>query len=349
MPKQTQPQQSGAALLRADLRSGEFRRCYVFCGEEAYLRDYYLSQLRAKIVSGPAEAFNSHRFDAKDFRVEALGEAVEALPVMAEHTFVQLDDVDLFHLDEDARGRLVDILEDIPDYCTLALVYDVVEYKPDRKQRKLCDALARCATVLDFPKQTQASLIEWTVRHFGTTGKKISADLCAYLIFLTGGTMTALAAEIGKIAAYAEGPEIMRSDIDAVVIPVLDAQVFDITDALAARDFALALEKLETILRMQLEPIPVLAAIGSNLRRLLAARTVSERGFGSDELTKLCSIGDYAARKTMSAARNFTTEWCEQAVLLCAETDYRIKTSYDEPERLLELLLLRLAEEARHA
>ena len=39
---------------------------------------------------------------------------------------------------------------------------------------------------------------------------------------------------------------------------------------------------------------------------------------------------------------------CRQAVLLCCETDYRIKTSYDEPERLLETLILTLAEEARH-
>ena len=30
------------------------------------------------------------------------------------------------------------------------------------------------------------------------------------------------------------------------------------------------------------------------------------------------------------------------------ETDYKIKTSFDEPERLLELLILQLAQEARN-
>ena len=30
------------------------------------------------------------------------------------------------------------------------------------------------------------------------------------------------------------------------------------------------------------------------------------------------------------------------------ETDYAMKTSYDEKERLLELLVLRLSQEARH-
>jgi len=38
----------------------------------------------------------------------------------------------------------------------------------------------------------------------------------------------------------------------------------------------------------------------------------------------------------------------DTALPLCAETDYRLKTSFDEPERLLELLVLRLAQEAGH-
>ena len=35
-------------------------------------------------------------------------------------------------------------------------------------------------------------------------------------------------------------------------------------------------------------------------------------------------------------------------MLLCCQTDYRIKTSYDTPEHLAQTLILSLAEEARH-
>ena len=42
------------------------------------------------------------------------------------------------------------------------------------------------------------------------------------------------------------------------------------------------------------------------------------------------------------------SRFCEKAVLLCRDTDHKLKTSYDTEERLLELLLLQLAEEARH-
>ena len=51
----------------------------------------------------------------------------------------------------------------------------------------------------------------------------------------------------------------------------------------------------------------------------------------------------------MAAAVRVTQGFCDRAVLLCTETDYQMKTSYDDPERLLGLLLLRLSEEAKHA
>ena len=62
---------------------------------------------------------------------------------------------------------------------------------------------------------------------------------------------------------------------------------------------------------------------------------------------KLCGIPDYPARKTMDAARRFSSDFCRFSAELILETDYKMKTSYDEPERLLELLILQLAQEAR--
>ena len=63
---------------------------------------------------------------------------------------------------------------------------------------------------------------------------------------------------------------------------------------------------------------------------------------------KLCGMPDYPARKTMEAARGFSAPFCKKAAELILETDYRLKTSYDDSQRLLELLVLELAREASH-
>ena len=50
----------------------------------------------------------------------------------------------------------------------------------------------------------------------------------------------------------------------------------------------------------------------------------------------------------MTAARRVTDGFCQRAIELALDTDIAMKTSADEPERLLELLLVRLAQEAQH-
>jgi DNA polymerase III delta subunit len=59
-------------------------------------------------------------------------------------------------------------------------------------------------------------------------------------------------------------------------------------------------------------------------------------------------MGDYAARRTMDTARRFQPSFYKKAAALVLETDHGMKTSFDDPKRLLELLILQLAQEAQH-
>ena len=158
-----------------------------------------------------------------------------------------------------------------------------------------------------------------------------------------------MAAEISKVAAYCTAQDVSRADIDAVVEPVLDAVIFELTDAIAEGRHASALQILRTLLRMQEEPIPILGAIGANLRRAAAAKTLLASGKGTNELMKLYGMSSYPAQKAFGFARRMPERFFRAALPLCAETDYQIKTSYDDPGALLELLILRLAQEASHA
>ena len=169
-----------------------------------------------------------------------------------------------------------------------------------------------------------------------------------YLIDITGGTMTALAGEIDKICAYSGADEIKRTDIDAVTEPVLDAVVFQMTDLLSAGRYDQAFGKLQQLLKMQEEPIAILGAVGGHFRRISTARTLLDNGRNASQLQKLCGMPDFVARKTMEAARRFRPEFCRKAAQLVLETDYKMKTSFDDNERLLELLILQLAQEARN-
>ena len=341
------PASDNFQLLKTQIKNKDVGRFYVFHGEEIFLLHYYFDKIRDLLIDDLTESFNFHKLNQENFDLQSFVDSVENFPMMAEHTLVHVDEVDLFKLPEGDRTKIAEVLSDIPDWCTVVFTYETVFWKPDKRLKKLWEAIDSNGLIVEFAKQGQRELISWVSRHFLARGKRISNDLCAYLIDITGGTMTALAGEISKISAYSGADEIKKSDIDAVTEPVLDAVVFQMTDLLSEGKYGQAIQKLQTLLKMQQEPIMILGAVGGHFRRISAARTLLDNGRNAADLQKLCGIPDYPARKTMEAARRFKPEFCRTAAELVLETDYKMKTSFDDNERLLELLILQLAQEAR--
>lgn len=338
---------AGFDQLKLDMKSKQPARFYVFYGEEDYLRMDYIARIKGLLLDDLTADFNFHRLNPETFSIELLANSLESLPMMAERSVILVEDVDLFALDGDSREKLTGLLSDVPDYCCLILSYE--EFKPDKRKKNLWDAISRNAVLVDFPYQSETSLINWIGRHFRHEGKEIDNRLCAYLLELCGQSMTRLSGEIGKICAYSGADTIVRADIDAVVEPTLDAVVFQISDALAQREFDRALERLHAVLKMQTDPISIVATIGNQMRRLNAAKILQSEGKNAEDFMRLYGIQfSSLANKTMGQARRLSERFCRQAVLLCCETDLRLKSSYGDGEELAELLILQLAEEARH-
>lgn len=45
--------------FKQDLKNNTLGNFYIFCGEEAFLRDYYLAELTKKLSNGPAPSLTS--------------------------------------------------------------------------------------------------------------------------------------------------------------------------------------------------------------------------------------------------------------------------------------------------
>ena len=339
--------QDTAALkqLKHDLSCGEVGRLYVFHGEEAYLRDYYLGRLRQALVGDGMEEFNLHLLSGKDLTPRDLEQAVDCLPVMSPRTLVQVNDCDLFKAGEKDREEFIRIFSQLPEYCCVVFVYDLIPYKADART-KLAGALREYGSVVAFQRQEQGDLVDWIRRRFKALGKEIDSEQARYLIFLCGDLMNALIGEIGKIGAYARGGRITREDIDAVATPQLDAVVFQMTDAIGAGNFDRAAQVLGELFQMQEPPIRILYSLGRQMRQLYAARLALEQRRGSAALERQWGIKSYPAEKLMASARRFSLPWCRRAVIRCAQTDLALKSSGGDGRELLTGLLLELASPA---
>ncbi len=215
-------------------------------------------------------------------------------------------------------------------------------YKPDART-KLAASLKDHGLAVEFPRQQQGDLVDWIVRRFKATGHDIDSEQAKYLIFLCGDLMHNLASEIGKIGAYAKARRITRADIDAVATRQLDAVVFQLTDALSARNYDRAMATLSDLLHMQEVPYVILGAMGKYLRQLYAARVALESRRSADDLAALWKMHPYPCSKLMSAAQRVSLAWCREALRAAARADLALKSTGAAPKDVLTDLVLGLA------
>ena len=341
-PKKPKTDNTAMRELKRDLKSGTPRRLYLFHGEEAFLRDYYLGRLKESLLPAGLEDFNLHAAKGRDCSVEWIAQAVDCLPMMSERTLVVVTDFDLFGQGDKGKERLVEILSNLPDYCCLVFVYDLLAYKPDKS--KLATLLKQEGAAVHFQRQEQKTLAAWICRQFEKAGKLVDSADAEYLIFLVGDLMHDLSAEIGKIAAYTPNQRVTRGDMDAVAVPKVEAVVYQMTDAMARKDFDKAASVLADLLHSREPGVMILSVMGKYFRQLYTARLFLSAGKSREEFMDMWAMkSGYQADKLLGAARGFSLPWCRYAVRRCAETDLLLKNTYGQEGEVLTALLMELA------
>lgn len=322
-------------------------RLYLLWGPEDYLRELYVQTLRELCVPEGEDSFSYKRMDGPEPELRELAAAIDAIPFLSERSFIELRGVDLNHLpDADALQKL---LEDIPDYCTIAFVQSAA-FEPDGRL-KLIKFLKESGFELKFTGQTQESLVKWIAKRFAAYGKRVELETAQHLIFVSGDLMNRLIPEIEKVAAYAKGEVVTIADVDAVAHHLPEAIVFEMTDHMARREYNAAMEVLDELLSdKNNEPIAMLAVIGGQMRRLYAARLAAEKGLGAAYVMDVCKLRyDSIASRLIASSRGFSLPQLKRAVELCAEADYQMKSSSSDDLELLKELVLRIAAGEDHA
>lgn len=335
--------EDGIKKLKSDMASKKMGVLYLLWGEESYLREFYVDKIKDILLTKGLEDLNYKRFEGKNTDLQAVREAVDALPVFSERTVVEIKDFDIYKCSADKRAVVEEILSDIPEYCCLIFNYTSSDFKPDGRT-KMHTLIKEKGVPVELKKQEQSDLINWIRRRFNAIDKDIDRREAEYLIFYCGGLMTSLITEIEKIGAYSAGQKITRADIETVGSPALDAVVFKLTDALARKDFEDSAKILGDLLAMRESPIMILAVVGRQARQLFTARLALDVGEGADYIQKLWGMkSSYPARLLINSVKRLSTSWCRQAVIICAETDLKMKSTGIDGEVLIKELFIGLA------
>ncbi len=327
------------------LKSGEPGRLYLLWGQEDYLRESYMTELKRLCLPDGGDDFSYRRIDGPTVDLRALAESVSALPFMTERTLTEVRGFDINKCRDADADELEGIVSDLPDWATLVFVMGT-DYAVDWRLRA-AKAIKKHGLAVEFTEQDSVALLPWIRKRFAALGKTIDSETSDYLVQTSGSLMNELIPEISKLAASARGDTITLSDVDKYAHHLPEARVFEMTDRMAARDWDGAARLMAELIASGEDPIKTNSIIAGQLQRLYAARVALDEGLGQAYVIKMFDIRfDSIARKLIQSAGSFTLGQLARAVELCAETDYAMKSAAEDDAALLSLLLCRLAAEA---
>jgi len=329
--------------LKADLKSGNIRPLYIFHGTEKYLLEYYLGEIEKALIDPAMREFNDIRFSQQDITAAKLIDTVEGYPAFSDRKLIVLNDIDLQKPVSDDGDLFERIFSDIPDYCCIVAVYDVLPYKLDSR-KKISKIIKEKGFEVEFPEQEPRMLISWLKNHFKSAGKILDTDVGEYMLFVCGRSMNKLAMECEKLSAYAKGDFITKADIDAACIPVVEAVVYEISDAVLEKNYGRAILLLRELEANKEEPVATLSAFGRQFRQLMYIKTLLSEKTSEGDIGRLLNLrSNYVVRKLCGTARMLSVSWPRKAVVLCTECDYALKSSGGDKYLLLEDLVMELA------
>ena len=340
MAKKTEDKLNYKQAVRSLKEQGP-QRLYLLWGPEDYLREYYVGELKKLCLPDGEESFSLKRMNGPELDPQELQQAIDAVPFLSEHSFVELRGIDLNHIKD--ADKIQAVLSDIPDYCTVAFIQSA-DFEPDGRL-KLIKGLRNLGQEIQFTRQNQGDLINWLAKRFAALGKGLEIEAAQRLIFVSGDLMNRLIPEVEKVAAFAKGDKVTVSDVDAVANHIPEAVIFEMTEQISQKKFNLALSTLAELMSdKNNEPIPMLAMLGTQMRRLYAARLSQERQLGMKYVMETCACKyDFQATKLLQAARGYTLPQLIRAVELCAEGDYRLKSSGEDGRDVLKEIVARIA------
>lgn len=219
----------------------------------------------------------------------------------------------------------------------------VSEKKELPKSDKFLKNLKKYGKIQHFQPLSRAELKTWIKNDFQKQGIEVAPGVIDLLVESVGNDLWQLANEIKKISLYKKKEKkVVVSDVEFLVRPKIETDIFKTVDALANREKKKALQLIQKHLEKGDSPFYLLTMINFQFRNLLIACSLRENGKTLNDLLQLKLSHPYVAKKSWMASYAFTVSQLKKIYQRIFEADFGIKTGRIAPEIGLKMLVAQL-------
>lgn len=323
--------------LMRRLRGGQIPPLVLLQGQEPYLVERAVRNLRQAVFPGGQDEFNDHLFQAKDCTAQQIFDAALTLPVFAERRLVTVKDAQLLPaavLDE----LLPYLKEPAPETCLL-LVADKVD-----NRRKFFQQFAKTGLVIDYKPLSERELPGYIKGVISDLNLEITADALALLCGMVGASLNEVHGELEKLRTFLGDRDLVDvKDITAVISRGRAENIFALGNAVGSGDAGRALRLGHSLLEAGEAPLKILSLVVRHFRQLWKVRELQVQQRSKKEIAAIAGVPFFVIDGMVAQGKRFSRKDFQQAYELFVEADLAMKSSGADPEALLENLLLRLA------
>jgi DNA polymerase III delta subunit len=287
---------------------------YLLTGSDRPKRSVALRRLRDRFGSDSVELLSADSVSGAD--AVAAANALGLFGDAAGRAVVVESVENWRKADVDALRAYLD--DPTPD-TVLVLVGD--ELKKDTPLEKLAASKGKVLRY-DIPKG--AKLVSWVTGQFKESEVRADTDAARALVEIVGEEPVALAAEVTKIAAWADGEPVGRREVEQLATPGREAAAWAVTDAWGTRDLPTLLEAYELALEKK-DPFLIAVNLASHVGRVRAAQALAEEGLAVREIASRLRMKEFPARKALQQAERYSRAELDAALVRLAELDAAIK------------------------
>lgn len=333
---------------------------YVLYGEDTYTRQRALERMKARLGDPALASLNTTLLEGDKLTLGALQNACDTLPFLTEKRLVVVRNL-LGRFEPPRRegsagegaeaSRLKgnkdkELAEDLQDYLpkvppTTALVFLEDRFSPENPLFPLINSLPHF--LKEFSPPQGEELYRWIKEQVEDEGGQISPEATVTLAAFMGNNLQALSLEVSKLVSYTGGTRpIQEADVHLLVDAVQEATVFQLADAMAARNRKRALETLHILLNRGVNANYILVMIARQFRILLEMKELVSSGVAPAQIQSKLGLHPFVAQKAQDQARAFSLERLEGIYKQLLALDAAIKQGRIEPETALDILVAEL-------
>ncbi len=327
--------------LKTALKTENVGKLWFLYGEEPYLVAHYAGKL-ADLAVPPDDlaVFNRHVFDGTALSMDALEAAVEALPLMGEHTCVWVKDYDAGAANKETTDRMAAILSRVEEPCVL--IFSVTAFVPDMKKnakwKAFLKAVDKHGTSIDFEHRTASEMAGMLSKGAAKRGCVLDRTVAYAMVEQSGSDLFLLLNELDKLCAVVgEGGEITKAVVERVGTKQLDASVYELSKALLQKRYDAAYDCIARLFACGEEPIRILATLSETYVDLYRAKIAA---IGGEQATQLAGVFAYRGRefRLRNAARDcqaLSPQALRDSLDLLGDADSRMKGGSTAGQRLI--------------